>query len=121
MSLMSECSECFQSRTNLCTYHMLRIWPGRASVLNVDVADKKSKRGLTRQKVKIRTTKSPIPGEKVDSMSWRKSQREGRWRWRTGGEDSGETNLGQLDKKSRVGSVQDDRKSNPRHEEIQRS
>ena len=39
--------------------------------------------------VEVRTTKSPIPGEKVDPKSWRKSQIEGKgagagvWKGRT--------------------------------------
>ena len=76
----------------------------------------KSPKLITSQDNKV---SNPGWGNQFEILEKVAKRGEGHWCWRTGGEDSGETSLGQLDKKSRVGSVQDDRKSNPRHEEIQ--
>ena len=77
--------------------------------------------GTSPKLMEVRTTKSPIPGEKIDPKSWRKSRREGNGAG--AGVREGKTQVKRVSanstKKSRVGLVQDDRKSNPGDGEIQ--
>ena len=63
--------------------------------MNVDLANKKSKIDSSQDDKES----DPGWGNRSEVLEKVAKRGEGRWCWRTGGEDSGEMSLGQLDKK----------------------